>query len=110
MIISASSSSAPPPPPNSIEAALEEDVRRYLARKPMTTTELLKKLSSKKTKVQKDELMPGKLFLRIRSFGKVKFLTCFSSLQHSDEDRIPQTQGQGSDVSFIERRQMRILF
>jgi hypothetical protein len=35
-------SSAPPPPPaNSVEAAFEEDVRRYLMRKPMTTTELV---------------------------------------------------------------------
>lgn len=40
------------------EAAFEEDVRRYLARKPMTTTEILKKFKSKKIGIPKDELMP----------------------------------------------------
>jgi hypothetical protein len=41
-LFSYSLSSAPPPPPaNSVEAAFEEDVRRYLMRKPMTTTELV---------------------------------------------------------------------
>ena len=42
-----------------MEAAFEEDVRRYLMRKPMTTTELLKKFKTKKTGLPKDELMPG---------------------------------------------------
>lgn len=55
---SGSSSSIPPPPANSKEAAFEENVRRYLMRKPMTTTELLKKFKSKKTGLAKDELMP----------------------------------------------------
>jgi len=41
-----------------VESSFEEDVRRYLARKPMTTTEILKKIKSKKTGIQKDELMP----------------------------------------------------
>ena len=40
------------------ESSFEEDVRRYLARKPMTTTEILKKIKSKRTGIQKDELMP----------------------------------------------------
>lgn len=35
----------------------EEAVRRYLMRKPMTTTELLKKIQSKKTGVSRDELV-----------------------------------------------------
>lgn len=35
----------------------EEAVRRYLMRKPMTTTELLKKVQSKKTGVSSDELV-----------------------------------------------------
>lgn len=35
----------------------EEAVRRYLMRKPMTTTELLKKIQSKKTGVSSDELV-----------------------------------------------------
>ena len=36
----------------------EEDVRRYLARKPMTTTEILKKIKTRKTGIPKEELMP----------------------------------------------------
>ena len=40
-----------------VDASIEEDVRRYLARKQMTTTELLKKFKSKKTGLSKDELM-----------------------------------------------------
>lgn len=35
----------------------EDAVRRYLMRKPMTTTELLKKIQSKKTGVSRDELV-----------------------------------------------------
>lgn len=35
----------------------EEAVRRYLTRKPMTTTELLKKIQSKKSGVSSDELV-----------------------------------------------------
>jgi len=42
----------------STEAMFEEDVRRYLARKPMTTTEILKKIKSRKTTIPKEELMP----------------------------------------------------
>jgi len=42
----------------STEAMFEEDVRRYLARKPMTTTEILKKIKSRKTGIPKEELMP----------------------------------------------------
>jgi hypothetical protein len=36
-------------------------------RKPMTTTELLKKFKSKKTGLAKDELMPGSLLLSFLS-------------------------------------------
>lgn len=36
----------------------EETVRRYLSRKPMTTTELLQKLKSKKTSLSSDQLVP----------------------------------------------------
>ena len=43
---------------SSTEAMFEEDVRRYLARKPMTTTEILKKIRVKKTGIPKEELMP----------------------------------------------------
>ncbi|QQP56170.1 Beta 1_3galactosyltransferaselike [Caligus rogercresseyi] len=40
-------------------AALEEDVRRYLTRKPMTTTELVKKIHSKRFQdISSEELMP----------------------------------------------------
>lgn len=39
-------------------SSFEEDVRRYLARKPMTTTELLRKLKPKMAGIDKDELMP----------------------------------------------------
>lgn len=39
-----------------IEAEFEENVRRYLARKPMTTTEILKKFKNKKTNIPKEEL------------------------------------------------------
>merc|ERR1712029_1095705 len=42
----------------SAEAMFEEDVRRYLARKPMTTTEILKKINTRKTGIPKEELMP----------------------------------------------------
>jgi len=44
--------------PSGIESSFEEDVRRYLMRKPMTTTEILKKIKAKRTGIQKDELMP----------------------------------------------------
>lgn len=37
--------------------ALEESVRRYLLRKPMTTTELLQKLKSKKTGLSSEQLV-----------------------------------------------------
>ncbi|XP_059081020.1 general transcription factor IIF subunit 1-like [Tigriopus californicus] len=40
-----------------VDASIEEDVRRYLARKQMTTTELLKKFKTKKTGLSKEELM-----------------------------------------------------
>lgn len=46
------------PQGGSVEASFEDDVRRYLARKPMTTTEILRKIKSKKTGLAKDELMP----------------------------------------------------
>ena len=46
-------------PLSSNETLLEEDVRRYLTRKPMTTTELVKKINSKKfNDLPKEELMP----------------------------------------------------
>lgn len=46
-------------PLSSNESALEEDVRRYLMRKPMTTTELVKKINSKKFQdLPREELMP----------------------------------------------------
>ena len=48
----------PPPPANSMEAIFEEYARKYLARKPMTTTELLRKFKSKKTDLPNEELMP----------------------------------------------------
>ena len=41
-----------------LEASFEEDVRRYLARKPHTTTEIIKKITSKRTGVSKEALMP----------------------------------------------------
>ncbi len=47
----------PPAAAGSVEAAFEEDVKRYLARKPMTTTEILKKMTKKSGK-SKDEVMP----------------------------------------------------
>jgi len=37
---------------------LENDVLRYLARKPMTTTEILKEINTRKTGIPKEELMP----------------------------------------------------
>ncbi len=43
---------------SAMEAAFEEDVRRYLARKPMTTTDILKKFKSKKLGIPRDDLMP----------------------------------------------------
>lgn len=46
------------PASNSIEASFEEDVRRYLARKAMTTTEILRKMTQKKTGLPKEELLP----------------------------------------------------
>ncbi len=59
------SSAAPGPTPSTsanvsgLEANIEEDVRRYLTRKPMTTTELLRKIHSKKPGgLSKAELMP----------------------------------------------------
>lgn len=51
-------SSGTQPATSSIEANFEEDVRRYLARKPMTTTEILRKMTQKKTGLPKEELMP----------------------------------------------------
>ena len=42
----------------SIEASFEEDVRRYLARKPMMTKEILKKMRQKRPDMSNDELMP----------------------------------------------------
>ena len=40
------------------ESSLEEDVKRYLARKPMTTTDILRKIKSKRPGMTKDELLP----------------------------------------------------
>ena len=45
-------------PVSSVEAQFEEDVRKYLARKPMTTVDILKKFTQKKTGIEKDQLMP----------------------------------------------------
>ena len=70
-VCSSSSSSIPPPPANSKEAAFEENVRRYLMRKPMTTTELLKKFKSKKTGLAKDELMPGLFVINVSLLTKL---------------------------------------
>lgn len=39
------------------EGVNEESVRRYLQRKPMTTTELLQKFKSKKTGLSSDQLV-----------------------------------------------------
>merc|ERR1711879_950227 len=41
----------------SIEASFEEDVRRYLARKPMMTKDILKKMRQKRPDMSNDELM-----------------------------------------------------
>merc|ERR1712029_620701 len=46
------------PATNSIEAGFEEDVRRYLARKPMTTTEILRKMTQKRPNFPKEDIMP----------------------------------------------------
>ena len=46
------------PVSGSLEANFEEDVRKYLSRKPMTTTEILRKITSKKTGLSKEALMP----------------------------------------------------
>eukprot|EP00096_Caligus_rogercresseyi_P004684 TRINITY_DN1909_c0_g1_i1.p1 TRINITY_DN1909_c0_g1~~TRINITY_DN1909_c0_g1_i1.p1 ORF type:complete len:534 (+),score=239.91 TRINITY_DN1909_c0_g1_i1:1072-2673(+) len=54
-----SSASSLVSPLSGSEAALEEDVRRYLTRKPMTTTELVKKIHSKRFQdISSEELMP----------------------------------------------------
>ena len=50
--------SNPAPAPGSAEAQFEEEVRKYLARKPMTTKEILKKVTSKKSGMNKEEIMP----------------------------------------------------
>ena len=50
--------SNPAPAPGSAEAQFEEEVRKYLARKPMTTKEILKKVTSKKSGMAKEEIMP----------------------------------------------------
>ena len=42
----------------SVEASFEEDVRRYLARKPMTTTEILRKMTQKRPNFPKEDIMP----------------------------------------------------
>ena len=41
-----------------MEASFEEDVRRYLARKPMTTTEILRKMTQKRPNFPKEDIMP----------------------------------------------------
>jgi len=46
------------PVSGSLEAGLEEDVRKYLSRKPMTTVEIMRKMTSKKTGLSKEALMP----------------------------------------------------
>jgi len=46
------------PATNSVEAGFEEDVRRYLARKPMTTTEILRKMTQKRPNFPKEDIMP----------------------------------------------------
>ncbi|CAB4070398.1 TFIIF1 [Lepeophtheirus salmonis] len=67
-----SSSSSIVSPLSGSEAALEEDVRRYLARKPMTTTELVKKIHSKRFQdSSSEELMP----LLVNVLKKVKPIT-----------------------------------
>ena len=50
--------SNPAPAPGSAEAQFEEEVRKYLARKPMTKKEILKKVTSKKSGMNKEEIMP----------------------------------------------------
>ena len=52
------STSSVQPATNSIEAGFEEDVRRYLARKPMTTTEILRKMTQKRPNFPKEDIMP----------------------------------------------------
>ena len=44
--------------PGSDTGITEEAVRRYLTRRPMTTTELMKKFKSKKVGLSSDQLVP----------------------------------------------------
>ena len=53
----ASSSTSVQPAVGSIEASFEEDVRRYLARKSMSTKEITKTMSKKRPDMGKEELM-----------------------------------------------------
>lgn len=52
-----SSAASVQPALGSIEASFEEDVRRYLARKSMTTTEISKKMRQKRPDMSRDQLM-----------------------------------------------------
>ncbi len=68
---------------SSAEAAFEEDVRRYLARKPMTATEILKKFRSKNTGIDKDQLvqMLGRVLKRINPHRQRTKGTMYLSLK-----------------------------
>ena len=44
---------------SSSDGVTEEQVRRYLTRKPMTTTELLQKFKSKKLTLSSEQLVPS---------------------------------------------------
>ena len=57
-LIFAGSSQSSSTPATSEESSLEEDVKRYLARKPMTTTDILRKIKYKRPGMTKDELLP----------------------------------------------------
>lgn len=46
-------------PTSSSDGVTEEQVRRYLTRKPMTTTELLQKFKSKKLTLSSEQLVPS---------------------------------------------------
>ncbi|KAJ1525136.1 hypothetical protein ONE63_009972 [Megalurothrips usitatus] len=84
------SATSSPLPAGATEAGITEDaVRRYLMRKPMTTTELLQKFKSKKTGLSSEQLVnimtnilkkinpvkqtiKGKMYLSIKAQGAIK--------------------------------------
>ena len=88
----------------SVEASFEEDVRRYLARKPMTTTEILRKMTQKRPNFPKEDIMPllvnilkrinphkqkikGQMYFTIKA-GIWLNLGCFNSFVGSEPPKI----------------------